>query len=279
MQIIKSGGGKEDFSREKLLRFLRATGASAAVAEEIASGIELKAHEGMTTSEIYELAYHGLKSAGSFHPPKYSLKHAVAMLGPTGFPFEQFVARVFEQQGYKVLLDQYLRGECAMHEVDVIAFNEKELIVCEIKFHNELGIKSDLKVALYVKARFDDLLNQPIDILGVPRKMTTGMLITNTKFTLSALEYAMCKGLNLIGWNTPPGKGLEYLITTLNLYPITLLSSLSHVQKQQLIAQGMMLVSDILDKQEIVQKVLQLNPEDTEAVLTEARSLFPTKGL
>jgi len=34
--------------------------------------------------------------------------------------------------------------------------DDKHIFV-EAKFHNRLGVKTDLKVALYVKARFDDL--------------------------------------------------------------------------------------------------------------------------
>lgn len=253
MYVIKANGNKELFSKEKLVLFLSKMGAHKDQAETIAATIESSLTEGVTTSAIYEQAYHALKALNIFHPPKISIKHAVAMLGPTGFPFERFISKLFELQGYRVLLDQHIRGDCVEHEVDVVAFDEKELIICEVKFHNELGLKSDLKVALYVKARFDDLQEKPIDIVGVPRRMTQGILITNTKFTLSALEYASCKGLSLIGWNTPEGHGLEFLITKHKMHPITLLSSLSHIQKQQLIAQGIILIRDIIQNHQIYQ--------------------------
>lgn len=41
--------------------------------------------------------------------------------------------------------------------------------MAEAKFHNELGIKSDLKVVLYVKARFDDL-KENVYMYGKERK-------------------------------------------------------------------------------------------------------------
>ena len=38
-----------------------------------------------------------------------------------------------------------------------MAGNDIKLIIAEVKFHNDHRTQSDLKVALYVKARFDDL--------------------------------------------------------------------------------------------------------------------------
>ena len=42
-------------------------------------------------------------------------------------------------------------GHCVEHEVDVMAWNENKLIIAEAKFHNAIGLKSDLKVALMLK--------------------------------------------------------------------------------------------------------------------------------
>jgi len=55
------------------------------------------------------------------------------------------------------LTDQKVRGKLVEHEIDVVAWNEEKLIMVEAKFHNQLGVKTDLKVILYVKERFDDL--------------------------------------------------------------------------------------------------------------------------
>lgn len=279
MYVIKANGSKEEFSKNKLLSFLTRVGANKDQAESISHSIQNSLVDGVTTSTIYEQAYHALKAQNIFHPPRISIKHAVSMLGPTGFPFERYISKLFELQGYRVLLDQHIKGGCVEHEVDVVAFDEKDLIVCEVKFHNELGIKSDLKVALYVKARFDDLQERPIDILGVPRTMTQGILITNTKFTLSALEYASCKGLSLIGWNTPVGHGLEFLILKHKMHPITLLSSLSHIQKQQLIAQGIILIRDIMEKPSDMATILSLSDLDLQLILDECQSLFSVNNV
>ena len=82
------------------------------------------------------------------------------MLGPTGFPFEQFVAEIFKAEAYSTITDQIVQGKCVEHEIDVVAWKEKELIMVEAKFHTDFNLKSDLKIVLYVKARYDDIFGQ-----------------------------------------------------------------------------------------------------------------------
>ena len=62
-----------------------------------------------------------------------------------------------------------------------------------MKFHNELGMKSDLKVALYVKARVDDLKKHKAE--RGERPIDEGWIITNTKFSKMAVQYANCNGM------------------------------------------------------------------------------------
>ena len=77
-------------------------------------------------------------------------------LARDGFPFEKFVARLFNVWGYDTITDQTVMGSCVDHEVDVVAWKGNDLAMVEAKFHNEFGLKSDSKVVLYVKARYDD---------------------------------------------------------------------------------------------------------------------------
>jgi len=98
------------------------------------------------------------------------------------------------------------------HEVDVVAYNAKKLIMIEAKFHNELGTKSDLKVVLYIKARFDDLAENVFNYGGQNRKITDSWLVTNTKFSSTAIHYGVCKNLTMIGWNYPEKGNLQDMI-------------------------------------------------------------------
>ena len=185
MEVIKRNGELEEFDKEKFTSSLAKSGFTE---EEISKAFEEvteNLHKGITTDEIYVQALEILqKESESVEPViKYSLKKAILELGPSGFPFEQLISRLYEEEGYKVQTGVMLSGKCIDHEMDVIAYNDTELILIEAKFHNDPHIKSDTKVALYVKARYDDLLDSVFEIDGKERKVTKALLITNTSFT------------------------------------------------------------------------------------------------
>ena len=138
--------------------------------------IETEMKDGMHTSEIYGHAFALLRKHSMPMAIKYSLRRALSELGPDGFPFEKYVAKIFEAWGYETLTDQTVLGVCVTHEIDVVAWNKEKLMMVEAKFHNELGIKSDVKIALYMKARFDDLRGNMFNYGGVVRKLDEGWI-------------------------------------------------------------------------------------------------------
>ena len=119
----------------------------------------------------------------------YSIRRALLEMGPDGFPFEKLVSRLFQIWGYETLTDQTCLGTCVAHEVDVVAWKDDELSMVEAKFHNEFGLKSDLKVALYVKARYDDLAKTVFDYGGKKRILSSEghWLVTNTNLATHGL--------------------------------------------------------------------------------------------
>ncbi len=239
--IIKADGVRELFNPTKLEHSLRKIGTTKEIADQIIAEIQANLVDGNTTKEIYRQAFSLLRRKQKPVAVRYSLKRAIAELGPTGFPFEQFVAEIFKSQGYETLTGQIVMGVCVPHEVDVVAWKGDELIMVEAKFHADYSMRSDLKVALYVKARFEDLMKNTYKYGGVERKLTKGMLITNTKFSTTAIQYGECAGLNMIGWNYPQGKNLHHMIEGNNLVPITALFSLTQTEKKMLIANNLVL--------------------------------------
>jgi len=217
--IVKANGEREPFQKEKLFESLRRSGADEESARRLAEHIEKEVRDGMRTSDIYEHAFSELRRVEKAIAGRYSLRRALMDLGPTGFPFEQFVAEILRANGYETALNIIGRGKCVEHELDIVAWKAEETLTVEAKFHHQLGLKSDVKVALYVKARFDDLLGQPVSCNGTERRITGGRLITNTKFTDNAIRYAACAGLVLIGWNYPEKGNLHHLIEESGVYP------------------------------------------------------------
>ena len=245
--IVKSDGTRELFDRAKLERSLRRIGTETATATAIASEVESKLTEGHTTKEIYRQAFTLLKKHQRPIALRYSIRRGIAELGPSGFPFEKFVAEIFKAQGYQAVTDQIALGTCVPHEVDVVAYNDKELIMVEAKFHTDFGTRSDLKVALYIKARFEDLQNSVFKYGGRERKMTKGMLITNTKFSSTAIQYGECNHLNMVGWNYPQNNNLHHLIERFNLVPLTVLTTLSQTDKKIFLAKNIVLSKQLGD--------------------------------
>ncbi len=241
--IKKADGTSEPFLSSKLEQSLMRAGASEPVIQEIIEKVTTKLVEGMTTKEIYQDAFSLLRDREKelVVAARYSLKKAVFDLGPSGFPFEDFIREIYRAMGYTASTGIVLKGKCAEHEVDLFARKEGKKHGAEIKFHNHQGIKTDLKVALYVYARFEDLIKSG--------EVDEGVLITNTKFTKNARAYGTCVGLTMISWDYPKeGNGQENLyslIETSGLHPITCLTTLPKSAKKRLLENNIVLCRTI----------------------------------
>jgi len=267
MKIIKADKSLEEFEPEKLKNSLLKSGATKDLAEEIFLHIQKELRDGMSTSQIYKHASFLLKKQFRKVEVSYSLRKAVMELGPTGFPFERFVGEILKERGYEVKIGEILKGHCASHELDVVAYNENKLILVEAKYHNGLGTKSDIKTALYVKARFDDLKDEKY-FFGKKRKVNENWLITNTKFTSSAIQYGSCAGINMISWNYPAKGNLQDIIEDSDLHPITSIQSLSTSQKRALLSQNVVLCRKLRDNYDAM-KSAGLSNEEIEKVSKE----------
>lgn len=236
--ITKANGEQEPFDRRKLERSLRRSGAPRDVRDAVADEVERQLREGMHTQEIYKLAFELLRTERKKPlAARYSIKRAILELGPSGFPFERFVGEVLKAIGYHdVRNDIVVQGKCVEHEVDILAKNGETQMGAEVKFHNSPGLKTDLKAALYVRERFDDLSGS----------VDEGWLITNTRFTYNAIRYGKCSGLRMLGWNYPHGRGLEVLIEEAGVHPITALTSISNETRRQLLDDGIVLCRQMI---------------------------------
>ncbi len=272
LYVLKADGTKEPFDVDKLERSLKKAGASSKAVADIIERTKINNDKEITTQEIYRNAFELLHKDEKPIALKYSLKRAIMDLGPSGFAFEDFIAEIFRQKGFEAETGKIVRGFCVEHEVDVVAWNTEKLIMVEAKFHNELGIKSDLKIALYVKARFDDLRKMTYKY-GKERNLDEGWLVTNTKFTSTAIEYGSCQGgLRMIGWNYPPVGNLHDMILESKLHPVTCLSSLNGREKKELLDKGVVLCKSILENQDLLVSI-GLTGSKAQKVIEEIESL------
>lgn len=269
--IIKSDGVRELFDPTKLERSLRKIGTEKEVVDMIVAEVSANLKEGNTTREIYQQAFSLLKKHQRPIAVRYSLKRAIAELGPSGFPFEKFIAQIYKAQDYEVLTGQIAMGNCVPHEIDVVAWKPSELIMIEAKFHTDFAARSDLKVALYIKARFDDLQNSVFKYGNKEMRMTKGILITNTNFSSTAIQYGECAHLNMIGWNYPRGRNLHHMIESLDLVPVTALTTLTQTEKKMFLANDFVLSKQIANLDLL--KSYGLNDTKAKSIIKEVEDL------
>ncbi|MEK7108343.1 MAG: restriction endonuclease, partial [Patescibacteria group bacterium] len=192
-----------------------------------------------STQQLHDRILHELERQDPAGAARYNLKHAMLHLGPTGYPFEQYFAQVMKARGWTARVGVELPGKCVMHEVDVLAEKDGKQCAVEAKYRNSSGARVDIKVALYVHARHEDLKAHNPSI--------TGMLVTNTMFTRDAIAYGECMSMNLMAWNYPKDHTLANYIEELGLYPVTVFSQLPPRVVQTMANDGVVLAHHLCD--------------------------------
>ncbi len=265
IQVHKANGKFEPFNEDKLRYSIQRAGIAADLQDEIVEHIKNKLYDKIPSREIFHCIEEYLEQSQRHSiKAKYSLKQAIMELGPSGFPFEDYISEILKSQGYETQVRQILKGGCITHEIDVVAQNASQKIMVEAKFHNSPGIRTDIHVALYTKARFDDIKEK--------NNMSTVWLVTNTKATPDAIAYGDCMGVTLISWSHPEGKSLRDIIEQAGLTPVTALTALSLSQKQQLLQNHIVLCKAITQNPNVLD-VLYLDFEKKRKVLEEAQYL------
>ncbi|WP_142786298.1 ATP cone domain-containing protein [Changchengzhania lutea] len=244
--IIKFSGEKVKFSLEKLKTSLKRIGADNQTVNLIIDKVSDELYQGISTKEIYNRAFALLKKKKSYLASRYKLKKAIYEFGPTGFPFERFIGAILKYSGYKTEIDKILQGRCVTHEIDVMAYKNNETTIVECKFHNEQGLKCNVKIPLYVNARYNDVkanwhINQKKKSI-----LTEGWVVTNTRFTEDALQYGKCVNLYLLSWDYPKNDSLKDRIDRLRLYPITASTLLTKREKQFLLSRDIVLCRELI---------------------------------
>ncbi len=246
IRIVKSSGEKVIFSFEKLRRSLIRTGAEPAMVDAILKIVKDELYQGITTNELYNRAFALLKKQKSYLASKYKLKKAIYELGPTGYPFERFIAAILKYSGFKVEVGQILQGACVSHEIDVVAQKNGETTIIECKFHSQQGQNCNVKIPLYINSRYMDVKAHWNANHKNNTKLTKGWVVTNTRFTTDAISYGNCCGLYLLSWDYPKNDGLRDRIDRLGLYPITVSTLLTNREKQFLLSRDVVLCRELV---------------------------------
>ena len=239
--VIKNNGRTVPFSFGKVKATCIRAGANSKLATYVAKKVSDKIRDGTTTRQIYNMVLDTLaiedKSQVIRH--RYRLKESIMLMGPAGFPFENYVSAILAEHGFHIKSRRTkITGICVTHEIDITAITENTngRYMIECKFHNLPGIYTGIKEALYTHARFLDLKDQ----------FDKEMLVCNTKISNDAITYGKCVGQEIISWRYPINNGLEKMIESKGLYPITILG-LNKRELQSLSQNNVMLVNDLIN--------------------------------
>lgn len=262
--VLKKSGEREQYSDQKVLKSLERVGLKKELEDQVVQRVHEKLRQDIPTKEISDIIRQDLRGKSKKAEIRYNLKDAIFDLGPTGFPFERYLERIFQDLGYTTSVDNIMPGECVNHEIDVLIQKDGKQSIVEAKFHNTPGVKTDVQTALYTYARFLDVKKK--------NNIDEVWLITNTKLTQDAIDYAVCKGIRAIGWSYPGDGNLQDVVEHPEHYPITILNDLSREEKERLLLNNIVLTCDLLETphQDLVDK-FQLNEERLSKALDDAR--------
>ena len=272
IDVVKASGETAAFDPQKLINSLVRSGADDQLANEILQDIQQKLFDGMSTKVIYRDAHRMLRKRSRRLAGRYSLKKAIMELGPSGYPFENFVGAILKHRGYDVKVGEMVQGKCVRHEVDVVAENDHDHFMVECKFHSDSMRKSTVKVPLYIHSRFQDIFQHYKKLPGYKTKLHQSWIVTNTRFTSEAIDFAECSGINLVSWDYPTKAALKDWIDQSGLHPITSLSILKKREKKIILDAGLVLCKDLKENKD---KLLELGFNQTwiNRVCKEAKEL------
>jgi len=272
MKVVKYSGTVVDYDAGKLKQSLLKSGASNSVVDNVLETIEKEIYEGISTKQIYKMAFGLLKKISNSHAARYNLRTALQLLGPAGFFFEKYIARVFEADEYQTKTNLILQGKCVSHEIDIVLKKNDIISMVECKFHGGKETNSDVKVPLYILSRFNDLKEKKHPIFSNRDQISNCWIVTNNRFTTDAVSFGVCSGLNLLSWDYPLNNNIRTKIDSKQLYPITCLTTLSIAEKEKILILNVILVKELLSNSECLERIA-ISPNRIKSIIKEASEL------
>lgn len=272
MRVKKYSGELVPFNPNALKHSLHRSGATEQVVEKVYKDVEAELYDGITTRELYECAFRLLCQHRESYAARYSLKKALRDLGPEGFYFEQWVGRLFANEGYRTITGQTVQGHAVTHEIDVVAILGKEMIAIECKFRNDIEAKISVTTPMYFMSRVNDVKKKKHLFFNKEREFSKGLLVTNAYLTSDSIRFGEYYNLNMLSWDYPAATSLKLRVDDNGLYPITCLTNLTDENKKVLLKNDCIAVKDLIDKPSFLKK-LQITQKQHQSIMQEAQEL------
>ncbi len=271
--VTRADGSKQIFDRRKVINTCLKMGLNKREAENISLMVEEECYNGISTGEILKKIFTLAEQYSEGFKHRLDLKFAISLLPPKP-EFESFTRLLLQSQGFNTSPGGVFKGKCVEHEIDGVLSREDITYLLEVKHHLNHHAYTGLDVCLVAYSTFNDLNAAFFE--GISKIYFQKVLIVcNTKFSAHAKKYAACKGIELIGWKTPENKGLEELIREKKLYPVTVLSSLSRLERKILLKAGFLTLKQLINQDiEELKKKVKINELRLRRIRSEAEKVF-----
>jgi len=273
IHVKKHSGELVPFEPKKLRHSLSKSEASEEEVEKVFRSIQPRLYHGITTRELYELAFDLLRNHRDSYAARYSLKKALRDLGPEGFYFEKWIGKLFANAGYQTTTGKTVQGHAVTHEIDVIATKGTTMLAIECKFRNDVDAKISVTTPMYFLSRVKDIKELSFSFFETSQQFTDGWLVTNAYLTTDSIRFGEYYNLNMLAWDYPAQNSIKNQADDLALYPITCLTNLSNAEKSALLKNGCILVRDLVENPEYLQS-LQTASSQKKRILIEAQELI-----
>ena len=273
IQVKKHSGELVPFEPKKLRHSLSKSEASEEEVDKVFERIQPRLYNGITTRELYELAFDLLKNHRDSYAARYSLKKALRDLGPEGFYFEKWIGKLFANAGYQTITGKTVQGHAVTHEIDVIATKNEMMLAIECKFRNDVDAKISVTTPMYFISRVKDIKGLSFSFFETPQEFTDGWLVTNAYLTSDSIRFGEYYNLNMLAWDYPAQNNIKNQVDNLALYPVTCLTNLNGMEKSTLLKNGCILVKDLVENPEYL-AYIQTAKHQKKRVLIEAQELI-----
>jgi hypothetical protein len=245
LKVTKWNGERQEYDPEKILGTLDRYGVSSREAEEVLAEVESRLFPGIRTSEILGIMHQKLEMLESTGRLKRDLRSALGMMRSAP-DFEEYVRLLLASEGYDVRPNAVIRGRCVKHEIDGVLERDGELVYLETKHHRRRHSYTPFYVSLSAKAKFDDIRKGYKEGLN-EYDFSRALIVCNTRLTEHARVYADCVGIDHMGWKTPPGRGIDAMITEAGVYPVTMLRNVGRGERDAFSGAGIVTLQQLTE--------------------------------
>ena len=148
-------------------------------------------------------------------------------------------------------------------------------MVIEAKFRNRFADTVTLRDTLATWARYNDLRDGAETNRSCPL-FDEIWIVTNGTFSDRAMQFGLCRGINMVGWRM--GQSLAEMVDHTALYPITVIDNLRQWELERFAKNDLLLCREVvIEDPDRLSDRLQLPRSRTKQIWKECQAVVESK--